>query len=162
MHRLPLSILCVCCGLALFHSSCKKQNGTTSKGGPVSNAQKQKNGPSVIGPKSNIRNKLKQVAGNSKQAYLNPQFVDRAVSLDLQFKPYRDDVPERSYFPEVMGAGIEWVLKIAHFVGGLPGAVQPVSAAPTMASITRVQTQLSPFGYFVLPAWKTCMAEEAV
>ena len=108
MHRLPLSILCVCCGLALFQSSCKKQNGTTSKGGPVSNAQKQ-NGPSVKGPKSNIRNKLKQVADNSKQAYLKPQFVDRAVSLDLQFKPYRDDVPGRFYFPEVMGAGIGWI-----------------------------------------------------
>ncbi len=31
---------------------------------------------------------------------------------------------------DAMGAGIELVLRIAHWVGGLPGAVQPVRAAP--------------------------------
>lgn len=31
---------------------------------------------------------------------------------------------------QAMGAGIEVVLQIAHWVGGLPGAVQPVRAAP--------------------------------
>lgn len=113
MHRLIPRVLCILLIAGL--TSCQEnRNGTTGNSGPVSHAPAEADGATsgkTTNKNSDLLKKLKGTSRGSEQAgrLARPLLVDRASELGVRFNLFRDAVPERFYFPEVMGSGIAWL-----------------------------------------------------
>jgi hypothetical protein len=107
-YRLMNNAFCIWFGLVIVFSSCNNPNGTSS-GRPVFDALKKSDSSESVGKDFLAKMVKSKEASKIAESLQVPRFTDAATKLGLRFSQFRDAVPDRYFFPEVMGSGLAWI-----------------------------------------------------